>query len=74
MGWLGFKQTPLGLRFTHRPLGHCASTNTFKGELNAKTNVFLFESVGKWITSVKFFLKLKPNYIEKLNIETKKTL
>ena len=46
----------------------------FKGELNAKTNLFLFESIGivDWLCEV--FLKLKLNYIDKLNTETKKTL
>ena len=51
-------------------------TFEFKGELNAKTNLFLFESIAMVyrLTLWSFFLKLKSNYIEKLKIETKKTL
>ena len=45
-----------------------------KGELNAITNLFLFESIGiaNWLCEV--FLKFKSNYFEKLNIETNKVL
>ena len=47
---------------------------TLKGELNAKTNLFLFKSIDRVDYLCEGFLKLKSNYIEKINIETKKTL
>ena len=46
-----------------------------KGELNVKTTTyFCLNLLLLYINSVKFILKLKSNYIEKLNVETKKTL
>ena len=53
---------------------HDVYTFSLKGELNAISNLFLFESIGMSRITLKFFLKLKSNYIEQLNIETKKTL
>ena len=45
-----------------------------KGELNAKTNLFLFESIGTVYYFCEIFLNLKSNYIKKLSMDTKKTL
>ena len=52
----------------------CLGRQMLKGELDANINLFLFESIGIVDYLCEFFLKLKSNYIEKLNIKTKKTL
>ena len=51
------------------------SLEYLKENWTLKTNLFLFESIGivDYLCEV-FFFKLKSNYIEKLNIETEKTL